>query len=399
MRSVTMHELDVLRAEWAAIQKRVHACREQNGGVLVGCYACAEAAKEGAARAIQIEQKLQQWWAQGCKEVPAQMADAPKPLFVPTLGSEFQPRSEVLRADGLTCAFCGVRFTVTDTLHGAGDGSKSSSDEGARFMHSECFFRVEHARMKAKVMQLEAEEKARKNAKPDCACTIFDDGSAFYLSSFAGGGAPKGVYSYVTCIDQGPTGDVTHRHYDANGVKDADYWRDQYRVAASNEKAAVENTAKLRGALQRAHEDNAALRRQIGKLEAAAHAQPPARASKLVMPRGAREAADALAKQALSMVSMPAESEVPMAEWQKLRGAIETYQGVAENGHVPDIYDTVGRLDAAKIARLLVDVETGGALTMLIASVRDEVLTSLHRDHPGAVSVQEHLRSLGVVAP
>lgn len=46
-----------------------------------------------------------------------------------------------------------------------------------------------------------------------CACTEFDDGSAFHLGSFAGGAAPGGAYAYVRCVERKPDGTEVVHHY------------------------------------------------------------------------------------------------------------------------------------------------------------------------------------------
>jgi hypothetical protein len=40
----------------------------------------------------------------------------------------------------------------------------------------------------------------------ECVCSSFDDGSRFELASFAGGGAPGGAFSFVTCRHTTATG-------------------------------------------------------------------------------------------------------------------------------------------------------------------------------------------------
>ena len=39
-----------------------------------------------------------------------------------------------------------------------------------------------------------------------CLCTKFDDNSAFFLASFAGGAAPDGLFSTVSCVHRKPDG-------------------------------------------------------------------------------------------------------------------------------------------------------------------------------------------------
>ena len=378
MRSVTMKEIDALRATFAAHQKRIHKCRENNGPRFI-CEGCQSLREEGAKLAAQIEERLVQWWAQGCKEVPyLTPVDAPVPAYgtlrheatvavnllnaiakqngLRSGGEEYpnllcvadtaQRLTKALeraatsssrpalaipwsasempatRADGLRCAYCDLPFLATDSMRGAGTGAKTSSDEGARFMHNECFFRDKSER-------LEAAEAARKHAKPDCACTVFDDGAEFGLSAFAGGAAPDGAYSYIHCIEKKPDGrEVTHRY-----VRES---------------------------------------------------QP-----QVALPRQARAAADALAAE----VEVFGSTWPPDTHLGRLSAAVEVYRSVAESGVVPDIYDEAGFLDARKLTALLMDVLTGGGFHALIATLEDEVLPDLRSPK---VQTQEHDRALAI---
>lgn len=47
----------------------------------------------------------------------------------------------------------------------------------------------------------------------NCACTEFDDGSKFEMTSFAGGGAKEGAFSIVGCTETKPDGTTVHHRY------------------------------------------------------------------------------------------------------------------------------------------------------------------------------------------
>jgi hypothetical protein len=66
-----MKEIDALRAEVAEIRRIKQGCDSFGR-----CVACENYERSIKTLGSEIEQKLQQWWAQGCKELPLDNPDA-----------------------------------------------------------------------------------------------------------------------------------------------------------------------------------------------------------------------------------------------------------------------------------------------------------------------------------